>query len=110
MSNRFSGVFQVLQDIIIVIVIAFLFIGLEVVAGIIAHSISIISDAIHLVCDASGYSFSFLFMYLSRKPANSKMTFGYHRMEVLGAIINIYIVWILILFVMYESTYRIINK
>ena len=92
------------------IIIATIFIFLEFVAGIMAHSISIISDGIHLICDTSGYSLSFLFMHLSRRPSNSKMTFGYHRMELLGALANIYIVWILILYVMYESTYRIIDK
>lgn len=92
------------------IIIATIFIIVEFAAGIMAHSISIISDGIHLICDTSGYSFSFLFMYLSRKPSNSKMTFGYHRMELLGALLNIYIVWILIIYVMYESTYRIIDK
>lgn len=38
------------------------------------------------------------------------MTFGFHRMELLGALANIFIVWTLIIFVMYESTHRIVNK
>jgi Co/Zn/Cd efflux system component len=64
----------------LVILIAVAFVALEVVAGIIANSISIISDAFHLICDVTGYASSFLFMYLSRKPSTFKMTFGYHRM------------------------------
>lgn len=92
------------------ILISFVFIAAEVVAGIIAHSIAIISDAIHLVSDTVGFVFSFLFLYLSKWPPTQKMSFGYHRMELLGAISNIFIIWILIFFVMYESTQRIINK
>ena len=38
------------------------------------------------------------------------MTFGYHRMELLGALANIFIIWFLVLFIMYEATLRIIHK
>ena len=79
-------------------------------AGVISNSIAIISDAIHLISDLVGFLFSFLFLYLSKWPPNQKMTFGYHRMELLGAISNIFIIWILIFFVVYESTNRIIAK
>lgn len=94
----------------IVISISLVFVATEIVAGIIAHSISIISDAIHLICDVVGYFSSFLFLYLAKKPPTPVMTFGYHRMELLGALSNIFIVWTLIIFVMIESTHRIINK
>ena len=38
------------------------------------------------------------------------MSFGYHRMEVLGALGNLFIIWALALFLIYEATKRIINK
>ncbi len=79
-------------------------------AGIIADSIAIISDAIHLVSDLIAFIFSFLFLYLSKKSPTSRMTFGYHRMELLGALANIFIIWFLIIFVMYEASFRIIDK
>lgn len=95
---------------VVVIIISLIFIGGEVVAGIIADSIAIISDAVHLVSDTIAFIFSFLFLYLSKKPPTTKMTFGYHRMELLGALANIFIIWFLIIFVMYEATLRVINK
>ena len=73
-------------------------------------SIAIISDAIHLVSDLIGFVFSILFLYLSKKAMDKKVTFGYHRMELIGAQINIFIVWAMVLFIMYEATLRIINK
>jgi zinc transporter 2 len=101
---------QKYRKLIIVIVLSLSFVATEIVAGVVAHSISIISDAIHLICDVLGYFSSFLFLYLSRKAPNKIMTFGYHRMELLGALSNIFIVWTLILFVIFESTHRILNK
>jgi zinc transporter 2 len=91
-------------------VISFVFIAGEIVGGVIAHSIAIISDAMHLITDVIGFAFSFIFIYLSKKAADHKMSFGYHRMELMGALANIFIIWLLILFVAYEATLRIINK
>jgi zinc transporter 2 len=93
-----------------VILISVVFIAGEIFGGILANSIAIISDAIHLVSDTIGFFFSFLFLYLSKLKANERMTFGYHRMELLGAIFNIIIIWILIFYVVFESTQRIIEK
>ncbi len=55
---------------IVVIIISIIFIGGELAAGIIANSIAIISDAIHLVSDLIAFIFSFLFLYLSKKQAD----------------------------------------
>ena len=75
-----------------------------------AHSVAIISDAIHLVSDLIGFIFSFVFLYLSKKKMDERASFGYHRMELLGAIANLVIVWFLVALVIFEATTRIINK
>jgi zinc transporter 2 len=94
----------------VVIVIATIFIAVEIIGGTIAKSIAIISDAIHLVSDLLGFAFSFLFLYLSKKEMDEKVSFGYHRMELIGALANIFIVWTMVLFIIFEATLRIINK
>ena len=90
--------------------ISFVFIGSEIAAGIISNSIAIISDAIHLITDLVGFVFSFLFLYLSKKAPTSKMTFGYHRMELLGALSNLFIIYVLLLFVVFEASERVIAR
>lgn len=90
--------------------IAAIFIAVEVVGGTIAKSIAIISDAIHLVSDLIGFVFSFVFLYLSKKEMDERVSFGYHRMELIGALANIFIVWAMVIFIMIEATQRIINK
>jgi zinc transporter 2 len=86
------------------------FIALEIIGGTIAHSIAIMSDAIHLVSDVMGFAFSFIFLYLSKKGMNEKISFGYHRMELIGALANIFIIWIMVIFILYEATLRVVNK
>ena len=95
---------------IIVILISVVFIGGEIFAGLLANSIAIISDAIHLVSDLVSFVFSFLFLYLSKKPPTIKMSFGYHRMELLGALSNLFVIYILLFYVVYEATLRIMDK
>ena len=75
-----------------------------------ANSIAIISDALHLISDLCGFIFSFVFLYLSKTKVNYRISFGYHRMELIGAILNIAIIWFLILFLFYKATKRIIEK
>jgi zinc transporter 2 len=80
---------------IIVIIISFIFIAAEFVGGYISGSISVISDAFHLVTDLIGFVVSFTFIHLSRRKPTDKMTFGFHRMELLGALGNLFIIWTL---------------
>lgn len=94
----------------VVIFIASIFIALEIIGGTMAHSIAIMSDAIHLVSDVLGFAFSFIFLYLSKKGMNEKISFGYHRMELIGALANIFIIWFMVIFIIYGATERIINK
>ena len=95
---------------VIVILISIVFIGGEIFAGLLANSIAIISDAIHLVSDLLSFIFSFLFLYLSKKPPTSQMSFGYHRMELLGALSNLFVIYILLFYVVYEATLRILDQ
>jgi zinc transporter 2 len=50
----------------IVIAISFVFISAEFVGGYISGSLSVISDAFHLVTDLIGFAISFGFIYFSR--------------------------------------------
>jgi zinc transporter 2 len=57
-----------------------------------------------------GFIVSFVFLYYSDKASNKKNSFGFHRMEVVGALANLFIIWCIAIFLLYEATVRIINK
>ena len=78
--------------------------------GYISNSISVFSDAFHLITDVIGFVVSFVFIYVSRKAPNDVMNFGYHRTEIIGALGNLFLIWALAGFLYYEATMRIINK
>lgn len=60
----------------------------ELIGGLISNSLALLSDAGHVFADLLALGLSLGALYISRKPANAKKTYGYHRVEVLAALIN----------------------
>ena len=47
--------------------------------GVLANSLALFTDVLHLASDLISYGISLLALYLARKPATRRLTFGYHR-------------------------------
>ena len=47
--------------------------------GVLANSLALFTDVLHLASDLISYVISLLALYLARKPATRRLTFGYHR-------------------------------
>jgi zinc transporter 2 len=90
-------------------VICIIFIVIEIIGGYLANSIAIISDAAHLFSDLFSFGISILCIYIAKKDPNGKYTFGYHRAEILGAMVSTVIIWVLTLFLLQEAYERLIN-
>ena len=82
------------------------FVIVEIVAGIEAHSLALLSDAGHNATDAVALLFTWLAFYLQSKPANDIKTYGYHRMGVLAAFVNAITLVALSGWILYESVQR----
>jgi cobalt-zinc-cadmium efflux system protein len=83
------------------------FVGVEVAAGVRAHSLALLSDAGHNFTDALALALAWFGFYLQSKPANEKMTYGYHRAGVLAAFVNALTLVALSLWILYESVLRL---
>lgn len=62
--------------------------ALEAGGGILSHSLALLSDAGHMLTDSLSILLSYLAFRWSAKPANESKTFGYHRAEIIVAMIN----------------------
>src|SRR3954447_12138697 len=60
----------------------------EVVSGVAAHSLALLSDAGHMLADAGAIGLSLLAIRLARRPARGAMTYGLGRTEILAAAVN----------------------
>lgn len=61
----------------------------EAVGGAISGSLAILADASHLCCDLIGFGLSYTAVHLGQKGKTNTMTFGYHRIEVVGALTSV---------------------
>lgn len=86
-----------------------LFVVVELVAGIRASSLALISDAGHNFTDALSLVLAAIGFYLQSKPANSVKTYGYHRAGVLTAFVNALTLIGISIFIFYEAWHRFLN-
>lgn len=60
----------------------------EGVGGYLTNSMALLSDAIHMLTDVSALGLTLLALWFAARPANSKKTYGYYRLEILSALAN----------------------
>ena len=86
-----------------------IFVVVEIVAGIQAHSLALLSDAGHNFTDAGALLLALIGYYVQSKPADETKTFGYHRAGVLSAFTNALTLIALSAWIFYESVLRFQN-
>jgi Co/Zn/Cd efflux system component len=64
------------------------FMGVEVVVGIIASSLALLSDAAHMLTDAGSIALALFAVRLAARPPSRRYTFGLGRAEILSAQAN----------------------
>ena len=90
--------------------ISLLFMMIELLGGYYAHSIAIFADAFHLLSDVLAYVISLFAVLMSYQQSPKGLTFGYEKMQPLGALLNVGIIWIVTVELFIEATGRIIHK
>jgi len=85
------------------------FVGIEVFAGVRAHSLALVSDAGHNFTDALALLLAWFGFYMQSRPANAVKTFGYHRAGVLTAFVNALTLVALSAWILYESWQRLMH-
>lgn len=82
---------------------------LEIAFGILANSLALISDAIHMFTHSFALAISYFAIILANKTAPAEKTFGYHRVEVLAAFVNAVTIGLSVIWILYEAFERFIN-
>ena len=62
--------------------------GVEGVGGYVTNSMALMTDAVHMLTDVSAIGLSLLALWFGTRPANSRKTYGYYRLEILSALAN----------------------
>ncbi|WP_245651882.1 cation diffusion facilitator family transporter [Streptosporangium amethystogenes] len=85
------------------------FMAAEVVIGLAANSIALISDAGHMLTDAGAIALALVAMRMAARPARGAYTFGWKRAEILSAAVNGLTFVALVAYFVYESVRRLIE-
>jgi cobalt-zinc-cadmium efflux system protein len=82
---------------------------LQVIGGIIANSLGLLSDAAHNLSDVVALGLSLWAVRLGRRPATPRRTFAYKRAEILVAMFNSAVLIAISVFIVFEAVRRLLN-
>ncbi len=85
------------------------FMAAEVVVGIIAQSLALISDAGHMLTDAASIVLALWAINLAARPAQGRWTYGFKRAEILSAQANGLTLLLLAAWFVYEAIRRLFD-
>ena len=88
---------------LITLVINLLIPAAQILGGIYANSMALISDAVHNFSDFTALLIAYFAFRIGKKGASPQNTFGYKRAEILGAAINIALLVAASAFILYEA-------
>ena len=60
----------------------------QAIGGLLSGSLSLVADALHNLSDAGALLIALVARRIGRRPADRFQTFGYRRVELVGAVIN----------------------
>lgn len=96
-------------NLFIVVLLNFLITITQIIGGLYAGSLSLISDALHNFSDGIAIAISYFAIKISSKRNDEKRTFGYKRATILAAFINSAILIIISIFLFKEAFFKFIN-
>ncbi|KAF7843810.1 metal tolerance protein 1-like isoform X1 [Senna tora] len=98
-----------MRKLLMAVVLCVIFMSVEVVGGIKANSLAILTDAAHLLSDVAAFAISLFSLWAAGWEANPRQSYGFFRIEILGALVSIQLIWLLAGILVYEAIARIIN-
>jgi cobalt-zinc-cadmium efflux system protein len=81
----------------------------EVVVGVIAHSLALLADAGHMLTDAAALALALFAAWAAARPARGRWTFGFARAEILAAQANGIALALIGVWITYEAVRRLVD-
>jgi cobalt-zinc-cadmium efflux system protein len=79
----------------------------EVVGGLVSGSLALLADAGHMLTDGAAIGLALLAIWVSGRPASIEQTFGFHRTEILAAMLNALSLWLISALIFFEASRRL---
>jgi cobalt-zinc-cadmium efflux system protein len=97
------------RPLVFALALILMFMAAEVVLGVVADSLALLSDAAHMLVDAAALGLSVWAARLARRPPGGRMTFGFRRAEILSAQTNGATLLVLGVLIVVEGVHRLVS-
>ncbi|KAL9677858.1 hypothetical protein QQ045_015694 [Rhodiola kirilowii] len=98
-----------MRKLLIAVALCVTFMIVEIVGGIKANSLAILTDAAHLLSDVAAFAISLFSLWAAGWEATPRQSYGFFRIEILGALVSIQMIWLLAGILVYEAIARLIH-
>ena len=79
----------------------------ELVGGLISHSLALLSDAGHVLTDVFALGLAWFAVAQSNRPADARRSYGYHRVSILAALVNSVTLIVIVIAIAFEAVRRL---
>jgi cobalt-zinc-cadmium efflux system protein len=83
------------------------FLVVELVGAWWTHSLALLSDAAHMATDTLALAIALVAVRLSRRPPDAQRTFGYVRLEAIGALANGALLFLVAAYILWQAVGRL---
>lgn len=97
------------KRLLIALVLAALFMVVEVAAGFFSGSLALLADAGHMLTDAAALALAYAAIRLARRPADAQRSYGYDRLQVLAAFVNGLSLLLISAWILFEAAMRLFD-
>ena len=94
------------RNLLISLVLITTYMVAEIVGGIVSGSLALLADAGHMATDAGAIALALGAMWIAQREASPERTFGYYRVEVIAALLNVIALWLIVAWIFFEAYHR----
>jgi len=97
-----------MRRVVIALVLTGTFMVVEVIGGILSGSLALLADAGHMLTDTMALALAAVAFQVSKRPADTTLTYGYQRFQILAAFVNGLSLLFIVGWILYEAVSRFI--
>jgi len=98
-----------MRRVVFALILTGTFMIVEVIGGILSGSLALLADAGHMLTDTMALALAAVAFRVSKRPADRKLTFGYHRFQILAAFVNGLSLLLIVGWILFEAVQRFLS-
>ena len=98
-----------IRRVTIALVLTGTFMIVEVIGGILSGSLALLADAGHMLTDTMALALAAVAFRVSKRPGDSRLTYGYQRFQILAAFVNGLSLLVIVGWILFEAVQRVLT-